>query len=227
MELPNRIMVADDDREIVEIISDALTDDGYLVSCAYNGLQVLDLMHSEKIDAFILDIMMPEMDGLETLNHIRKETDAPVLILSAKSRDIDKVIGLQIGADDYVAKPFSMDELIARLSAHLRREHKREKADDILRLGQIELHKSKWQAVVNGVPADLSTKEFQILSYLFANKDRVLTREQIYSAVWNDCYGGDLNTITVHIKNLRSKLGSEGHRIKTIWGIGYKLEGDG
>ncbi|WP_100487767.1 response regulator transcription factor [Sporolactobacillus pectinivorans] len=225
--MPNRIMIADDDREIVEIISDALMDEGFLVSRAYNGSQVLDLMQSEKIDAFVLDIMMPEMDGLETLNQIRKKTDAPVLILSARNRDIDKVIGLQIGADDYVAKPFSMDELIARINAHLRRERKREEADDFLRLGHIELHKLKWQASVNGVPTDLSTKEFQILSYLIANKDRALTREQIYTAVWNDSYGGDLNTVTVHIKNLRAKLGSEGNRIKTIWGIGYKLEGDG
>lgn len=224
--MPYRVLIADDDKEIVEIISDALTDEGFLVSRAYNGSQVLDLMQSEKVDIFVLDIMMPEMDGLETLNQIRKDSDAPVLILSAKSRDIDKVIALKMGADDYVAKPFSMDELIARINAHLRREQKRERKGDVLHLGTIELHQSEWWAAVNGVSADLSTKEFQILSYFFANKNRVLTREQIYSAVWNDTYGGDLNTVTVHIKNLRSKLGREGHRIKTVWGIGYKLEGD-
>jgi DNA-binding response OmpR family regulator len=183
-------------------------------------------MSSEKISLFVLDIMMPEMDGLETLRRIKKESDIPVIILSARGRDIDKVIGLQVGADDYGAKPFSMDELVARVNAHLRRERKREKSEDVLRLGNIELHRSIWQASVSGVMADLSTKEFQILSFLLENKDRVLTREQIYESVWNDAYGGDMNTVTVHIKNLRAKLGGEGNRIKTVWGLGYKLESE-
>lgn len=226
IKLPNRILIADDDPDIVDIIADALTDEGYLVSRAYNGLEVLERMKTDQINLFVLDIMMPEMDGLEALRRIKKETDVPVLILSARGRDIDKVVGLQVGADDYVAKPFSMDELLARVNAHLRREQKREKTGDVLRLGGIELHKSTWQAFVGNEPADLSTKEFQILSYLFENRSKVLTREQIYTAVWNDSYGGDLNTVTVHIKNLRSKLGVEGDRIKTIWGVGYKLEGE-
>ncbi|SMC26492.1 DNA-binding response regulator, OmpR family, contains REC and winged-helix (wHTH) domain [Clostridium acidisoli DSM 12555] len=224
--MTNRVLIADDDKDIVDIIADTLMDEGYFVSCAYNGLQVIEIMKSEKINLFILDIMMPEMDGLETLRQIKKKTDAPVLILSARGRDIDKVVGLQIGADDYVAKPFSMDELVARVNAHLRREQKRGRTEEIVKIGNVELNKTTWRAFVNGSPLDLSTKEFQILSYLFENKNRVLTREQIYAAIWKDPYAGDLNTVTVHIKNLRSKLGKEGKQIKTVWGIGYKLDGD-
>lgn len=220
------ILIADDDKDIVEIIADSLADEGYLVSCAYNGIQVLNIMDSQKMDLFILDIMMPEMDGLEALRLIKKESNAPVLILSARGRDIDKVIGLQIGADDYLAKPFSMDELVARVNAHLRRERKREKADDVLQIGNIEIHKSTYQALLNQTPVELSTKEFQILCYLIENKGRVLTREQIYANVWNDSYGGDPNTVTVHINNLRSKLDSNAKLIKTIWGMGYKMEGE-
>ena len=166
------------------------------------------------------------MDGLETLRQIKKKTDAPVLILSARGRDIDKVVGLQIGADDYVAKPFSMDELVARVNAHLRRERKRDKSDEAIKIGNIEVNKSSYQVTLNKKFVELSTKEFQILCYLLENRNQVLTREQIYSHVWNNAYEGDPNTVTVHIKNLRSKLDSDAKLIKTIWGIGYKLEGE-
>ncbi|MCX7657410.1 MAG: response regulator transcription factor [Oscillospiraceae bacterium] len=220
--MPEHILIADDDKDIADIIAETLSDEGYIAHTAKNGLEVLEIMKSKEISLFILDIMMPELDGLETLRCIKKESDAPVMILSAKGRDIDKVIGLKIGADDYMSKPFSMDELVARVNAHMRREHK--KNMDILKLGGIELRKSAFQAFANGVPVDLSAKEFQILCFLVENKGRVLTREQIYSAIWNDAYGGDVNTVTVHIKNIRAKLGESGSILKTIWGIGYKME---
>lgn len=225
--MPERILVADDDREIVDIIRDSLTDEGYLVSDAYDGEEVLEKLRSSKIDLVILDIMMPRLDGLEALKLIKKTSNVPVIMLSARGRDIDKVVGLQMGADDYLSKPFSMDELVARVSAHLRRERKKEKADDILRLGNIEIRKSTFQVKVGRDQIDVSTKEFLILCYLMENKGRVLTRDQIYSHVWNDAFGGDPNTVTVHIKNLRSKLGADSALIKTIWGIGYRMEGEG
>lgn len=224
--MSEHILIADDDPDIVNIIADTLTDEGYQISTANNGLDVLKIMKQESISLFILDIMMPQLDGLETLTRIKAETDAPVLLLSAKSRDIDKVVGLKIGADDYVVKPFSMDELVARVNAHLRREHKRNKGTELLRYGRIELNKATFTASVNGVALDLSTKEFLILGYLVENAGRVLTREQIYAAVWNDAFGGDMSTVTVHIKNLRAKLGEEGNQIKTVWGVGYKMGGD-
>lgn len=224
--MKSTILIADDDKDIVNIIADSLEDEGYEVSLAHTGLEVLEIIKTKKINLFILDVMMPEMDGLETLKKIKMETDAPVLMLSARSRDIDKVVGLKLGADDYVGKPFSMDELIARVNAHLRREQKREKVDEIIQFGSIQLHKVTWQVFVKDELLDLSAKEFQILKYLIENKNKVLTREQIYEAVWKDPYGGDLNTVTVHIKNLRGKLLSEGNKIKTVWGVGYKLDGE-
>lgn len=220
--MPEHILIADDDKDIAAIIAETLSDEGYVAHTAKNGLEVLEIMKSKEISLFILDIMMPELDGLETLRRIKKESDAPVMILSARGRDIDKVIGLQIGADDYMSKPFSMDELVARVNAHMRREHKKNR--DILKLGGIELRKSTFQAFANGMPIDLSAKEFQILCFLVENKGRVLTREQIYSAIWNDAYGGDINTVTVHIKNIRAKLGESGSMLKTVWGIGYRME---
>jgi DNA-binding response OmpR family regulator len=223
--MSEQILVADDDRDIAAIIAEVLTDEGYLVHTADNGLEVLAKIKDHEINLLILDIMMPEMDGLEVLTQLKKEIDIPVILLSAKGRDIDKVIGLQIGADDYMSKPFSMDELIARVYAHLRREHRRDKTKEILQLGNIELNKSTFQAFVSGKTADFSTKEFLILSYLIENKGQVLTREQIYEAVWKDAYGGDMTTVTVHIKNIRSKLGHESNLLETVWGVGYRMTG--
>lgn len=223
--MPKQILVADDDCDIAAIIAEVLTDEGYLVHTASNGLEVLDKINTHEISLLILDIMMPEMDGLEVLTQLKKESNIPVMILSAKGRDIDKVIGLQIGADDYMAKPFSLDELVARVSAHLRREHRREKINEIIRLSTIELNKSTFQVFVKGTPKDFSTKEFLILSYLIENKGQVLTREQIYEAVWKDAYGGDMTTVTVHIKNIRSKLGYESSLLETVWGVGYRMTG--
>lgn len=223
--MPKQILVADDDSDIAAIIAEVLTDEGYLVHTASNGLEVLDKINTHEISLLILDIMMPEMDGLEVLTQLKRESNTPVMILSAKGRDIDKVIGLQIGADDYMAKPFSLDELVARVSAHLRREHRREKINEIIRLGTIELNKSTFQVFVKGTPKDFSTKEFLILSYLIENKGQVLTREQIYEAVWKDAYGGDMTTVTVHIKNIRSKLGYESSLLETVWGVGYRMTG--
>lgn len=223
--MPKQILVADDDSDIAAIIAEVLTDEGYLVHTAGNGLEVLDKINTHEISLLILDIMMPEMDGLEVLTQLKRESNTPVMILSAKGRDIDKVIGLQIGADDYMAKPFSLDELVARVSAHLRREHRREKINEIIRLSTIELNKSTFQVFVKGTPTDFSTKEFLILSYLIENKGQVLTREQIYEAVWKDAYGGDMTTVTVHIKNIRSKLGCESNLLETVWGVGYRMTG--
>ncbi|WP_286944821.1 response regulator transcription factor [Acetobacterium sp. UBA5834] len=223
--MPKQILVADDDSDIAAIIAEVLTDEGYLVHTASNGLEVLDKINTHEISLLILDIMMPEMDGLEVLTQLKRESNTPVMILSAKGRDIDKVIGLQIGADDYMAKPFSLDELVARVSAHLRREHRREKINEIIRLSTIELSKSTFQVFVKGTPKDFSTKEFLILSYLIENKGQVLTREQIYEAVWKDAYGGDMTTVTVHIKNIRSKLGCESNLLETVWGVGYRMTG--
>ncbi len=220
--MSEHILIADDDKDIASIIAETLSDEGYIAHIAKNGIEALEIMKTKQISLFILDIMMPELDGLETLRQIKKESDAPVMILSARGRDIDKVIGLQIGADDYMSKPFSMDELIARVNAHMRREHK--KNSDIVKFGEIELRKSTFQAIVSGNPIDLSVKEFQILCFLIENKGRVLTREQIYYAVWNDAYGGDINTVTVHIKNIRAKLGDSAGMLKTVWGIGYRME---
>ncbi|AVQ95304.1 response regulator transcription factor [Ethanoligenens harbinense] len=225
--MQNRILIADDDREIVEVMDDALRDEGFETVRAYNGKQVLEQLSGEKpIDLFILDIMMPEMDGLETLRHIRERTDAPVLILSARGREIDKVIGLRVGADDYVSKPFSVDELMARVGAHLRRENKHRQSAPVTGIGALKLDPSSWTVEVDGKPVELSGKEFQILSYLLINAGQTVSREQIYAAVWKDAFGGDLSTVTVHIKNLRDKLGAEGRRIRTVWGIGYRLERD-
>ena len=218
-----RILVADDDPDIVGILSDALGDEGYEVCRASNGVQVLQQMEQKPIDLFILDVMMPELDGLETLRRIRRQTDAPVLILSARGRDIDKVVGLQIGADDYVAKPFSLDVLIARVGAHLRRENRHRQAEAKLTSGAILLDTVNRSVSVKGEPIALSAKEFQILYFLVRNAGQAVSREQIYEAVWQNAFGGDLNTVTVHIRNLRAKLGAEGARIQTVWGVGYRL----
>lgn len=229
MSITSKILVADDDREIVRLIGDSLEDEGYEVLSAYDGKQVLEQLARSVVSLIILDVMMPEMDGLEVCRKIRNEIAVPIILLSAKGREIDKVVGLEVGADDYLAKPFSVNELIARVKAHLRREKRNNKAvkdETIFGFDDITIHKDKYEVFKNGRNINLSTKEFQILLYLIENKNLVLSREQIYDAIWG--VGSDycdLNTVTVHIKNLRNKIDPENDYIKTVWGVGYKFTG--
>ncbi|WP_141432552.1 response regulator transcription factor [Bacillus sp. 03113] len=231
------ILVVDDDRDIVRLISDGLKYEQFDVKPAYSGQEALDKVKEGKIDFIILDIMMPGLDGLEVCRILRQQYNIPILILSARDRDMDKVIGLEIGADDYMTKPFSIHELTSRVKAHFRKIDRLQKewlsqheevqtSGNYMSKGPLSLNKVTYEAFLYDKKMDLSTKEFQILSYLYDHPNQVLSREQIYENVWGDEFG-DINTVTVHIKNLRKKLGKEFDSIKTIWGIGYKfvLEG--
>ncbi len=219
------VLVTDDDKDIVTMIADTLEEEGCRVICAYDGLQALQYARTRQVDLYILDIMMPGLDGLALCQQIREISAAPIIFLSAKTRNSDVVTGLRAGADDYLRKPFSLEELIARVDAHLRRESRRIPSTK-LQIGTWLLDKEKMEVTAAGSLVDLSTKEFKILWYLADNSGRVLSREQIYNAIWGDLSFGDLNTVTVHIRNLRAKLDPVGEIIKTVWGAGYKLAGE-
>jgi len=221
------ILVVDDDKDIVKLITKSLRFEQFEVIPAYSGKEALGLLKENHIDFVVLDIMMPEMDGLETCRNIRSTYNIPILFLSARDRDIDKIIGLEIGADDYMTKPFSIQELTSRIKAHLRKVDRLYKewnelspTNDIT-TSPLVLNENAFEAYLYNQKLDLSVKEFQILSLLKSHSNNVLSREQIYENVWGDEYG-EINTVTVHIKNIRKKLGNQSDFIKTIWGIGYK-----
>ncbi|RJQ31603.1 MAG: DNA-binding response regulator [Peptococcaceae bacterium] len=225
------ILVVDDDQDIVKLITKSLRFEQFEAIPAYSGKEALSILKENHIDFVVLDIMMPEMDGLEVCRNIRNNYNIPILFLSARDRDIDKIIGLEIGADDYMTKPFSIQELTSRIKAHFRKvdrmykEWNGLKTDSDINTGTsvspLILNDKTFEAFLDNQKLDLSTKEFQILSFLKAHPNNVLTREQIYENVWGDEYG-EINTVTVHIKNIRKKLGSQYDFIKTIWGVGYK-----
>lgn len=227
--MPLKILIADDDHEIVNLISDALEDEGYETVKVFNGKMVLESIKTKDIALIILDIMMPEMDGLEVCRKIRNDVSVPIIFLSAKSREMDKIVGLEIGADDYISKPFSVNELVARVKAHLRREKRSEASEanpaNIIKVGNMVINTESYEVFKDNKRVDLSTREFQIVCCFVRNKNRVLSREQIYKEVWGDNDFRDLNTVTVHIRNLRSKLDQQNELIKTVWGIGYKFVG--
>ncbi|MDF2944123.1 MAG: regulatory protein vanR [Herbinix sp.] len=221
------VLVVDDDKDIVKLITKSLRFEQFEVIPAYSGKEALSILNENHIDFVVLDIMMPEMDGLEVCRNIRNVYNIPILFLSARDRDIDKIIGLEIGADDYMTKPFSIQELTSRIKAHFRRidrlykEWNELSPDNDSNTSPLVLNEKTYEAFLNNQRLDLSTKEFQILSFLKHHSNNVLTREQIYENVWGDEYG-EINTVTVHIKNIRKKLGNQCDFIKTIWGIGYK-----
>ena len=221
------VLVVDDDKDIVKLITKSLRFEQFEVIPAYSGKEALGLLKENHIDFVVLDIMMPEMDGLETCRNIRSTYNIPILFLSARDRDIDKIIGLEIGADDYMTKPFSIQELTSRIKAHLRKVDRLYKewnelspTNDIT-TSPLVLNENAFEAYLYNQKLDLSVKEFQILSLLKNHSNNVLSREQIYENIWGDEYG-EINTVTVHIKNIRKKLGNQSDFIKTIWGIGYK-----
>lgn len=225
------ILIVDDDKDIVNLVSDILNDEGYVVDKAFDGSSALRKINSSQYDLIILDIMLPDVGGLEICKRIRDKIENPILFLTAKNKGIDKVLGFEIGADDYITKPFDDSELVARVKAHLRRQQRISNNlnsinDSIIKFDGIQINKNSFEVVVDDIRVELSTREFQILAYMMDNPNRVLTREQIYDSVWGYEDYGDINTVTVHIKKLREKIDKKDKFIKTIWGVGYKFVGE-
>ena len=219
-----KILVVDDEARMRKLVSDFLVREGYEVLEAANGEEAMDLFYADKeIVLIILDVMMPKMDGWQALREIRESSQVPVIMLTARADERDELKGFDLGVDEYVTKPFSPRTLVARVNAILRRTASHEENNRI-ELSGIVLDKSAHQVTIDGEPVELSFKEFELLTYFMENNKIALSREKILNHVWNYDYFGDARTIDTHVKKLRSKLGSKGELIKTIWGMGYKLE---
>lgn len=218
-----KILIADDEERIVKLVSDFLTASGYNVVTAADGRQALDIFESgEKIDLAIIDIMMPEIDGWALTKEIRKSSDLPIIMLSARAEEFDLLTGFESGIDEYVTKPFSPAVLVKRVEALLRRSGA--KPAEELQKGLV-IDSGAFVAYVDGTALELTLKEFELLSYLYENAGRVLTRDQLLNAIWGYDYLGDSRTVDSHIARLRVKLGDYGAaHLKTIYGMGYKLE---
>ena len=226
------ILVVDDDKEIVGAIEIYLKNEGYNILKAYNGKEALDIVDKNDIHLILLDIMMPEKDGLETLEELRKTKNIPVILLSAKSEDYDKIGGLNLGADDYITKPFNPLELIARVKSHLRRyvslgTLKKEENGNVYSTGGLVLNDDTKKVTVDGKEVKLTATEFNILKFLIQNKGKVYSIPQIYENVWKEEGFGAENIIAVHIRHIREKIEinpKEPRYLKVIWGVGYKIE---
>jgi len=224
------ILIVDDDKEIVQLIAIYLQNEGYKISKAFNGEEALTMFEKEKIDLIVLDVMMPKVDGLEVCRILRAKHHVPIMMVSAKTEDMDKITGLMSGADDYLTKPFNPLELVARVKTLIRRAYlyQEEQSDDeMIKLGSLEVNKTFHTVTVNGCPISLTSKEFAILYIMISNLGRVFSSEEIFELVWKETYYSSNNTVMVHISNLREKLEKElGYKlIKTIWGVGYKIDG--
>ena len=225
------ILVCDDDKDIVEAIDIYLTQEGYRVLKAYDGLQALEILKKEEVHFLIIDIMMPKLDGIHATLRIREESSIPIIILSAKTEDADKILGLNIGADDYVTKPFSPLELVARVKSQLRRYTKlgtmAENTENVFRTGGLVVDDDKKQVTVDGENIRLTPMEFNILCFLVRNAGKVYSIEQIYESIWNEEAIGVDNTVAVHIRHIREKIEinpKDPQYLKVVWGIGYKVE---
>lgn len=218
-----KILVVDDEERMRKLIKDFLSIRGFNVIEAEDGEQAVEIFCSDKdIALIILDVMMPKMNGWEVVKTIRKISNLPIIMLTARGEEQDELQGFKLGVDEYISKPFSPKILTARVDAILRRTH--QKDTDIIKAGRIEINHGAHQVKVDGRVIDLSFKEFELLDYFIQNKNLALSREKILNNVWNYDYFGDARTIDTHVKKLRAKLGDAGEQIKTIWGMGYKFE---
>lgn len=219
-----KILVVDDESRMRKLVKDFLKKNNYSVLEAADGEEAVNIFMSTKdIALVILDVMMPKLDGYGVAEEIRKISDTPIIMLTAKSDEKDELRGFELGIDEYITKPFSPKILVARVGAVLRRSESTEK-EEVLSADGIEMNISAHQVKVDGMPIELSYKEFELLNYFMVNKGVALSREKILNNVWNYDYFGDARTIDTHVKKLRSKLGNKGEYIKTIWGMGYKFE---
>ena len=224
------ILICDDEKDIVNALKIYLTDENHSTFTAYNGKQALDIIHTKEIHLVLMDIMMPQMDGIQTLSAIRQEYNIPVILLSAKSEDTDKILGLNMGADDYITKPFNPVELQARVKSRIRRYTKlggKLLEDGKITIGGITLDDSSKTVTCDGEDVYLTPTEFEILRLFMHNPGKVFSPKEIYSKVWNDAPYGAENTVVVHIRHLREKLEinpAEPRYLKVVWGHGYKME---
>jgi two-component system response regulator RegX3 len=225
-----RILIVEDEASFSEALAFLLTKEGFETAVAEDGRQAINMFNADGADLILLDLMIPEVSGVEVCRSIRTQSQVPIIMLTAKDAEIDKVVGLELGADDYVTKPYSSRELIARIKAVLRRgqgEDGSNQDHDLLEVGPIRLNIGKHQVFVGGNPVALPLKEFELLEFLMRNSGRVLTRSQLIDRVWGGDYYGDTKTLDVHIKRLRAKVEADPANpvlIQTIRGLGYKLE---
>ena len=218
-----KVLMVDDEARMRKLVKDFLAIKGYKVIEAEDGEQAVDIFFKEKdIGLVILDVMKPKMDGWEVCRTLRRYSQVPIIMLTARSEERDELLGFELGVDEYISKPFSPKILVARIEAILRRGNAG--TGEILEAAGIRVDKDAHEASVDGQPVDLSNKEFELLTYFMENQGMALSREKILNNVWNYDYFGDARTIDTHVKKLRSKLGEKGELIKTIWGMGYKFE---
>ena len=223
-----KILVVEDDTELNSIICNYLKKEGYVVDAAFNGREGIEIARKQKPDLILLDIMLPETDGLEVCRDIRTYSVAPIVIISAKNSDMDKMLALGIGSDDYIEKPFSLLELGARVKSHLRRYKtfsKNTPENDTIQFGEITIDTNAHRVIVCGKEVSLTTREYELLVYFAENPSHVFTKEQLLNRVWGNSDYIDINTITVYVGRIREKLTQAGAcYIKTVWGAGYKWE---
>ncbi|MGG4105725.1 response regulator transcription factor [Paenibacillus lautus] len=225
----NTVLVVDDDSEIRDVIHVYLRNEGYRVIEAADGLEALDIIKTTSVQLVILDVMMPRMDGISACIKIRGISDAPIIMLSAKEEDIDKITGLTTGADDYMTKPFNPLELVARVKAQLRRQSLigKEELNSLIVIKDLVIDKAKHTVTLKGNNISLTPLEFSILELLASRPGQVFSSNKIYESVWREPYGNSDNTVMVHIRNLREKIEAsprEPQYIKTVWGVGYKID---
>ena len=226
------ILVVDDDHDIVNAIAKLLGKEGYIIYKAYNGLEAIDMLMQHEIQLILIDVMMPKLDGLSAMMKIREKNNIPIIVLSAKSEDSDKILGLSMGADDYITKPYNPMELVARVNSNLRRYLSLGAADSTmsdnkLRIGGLELDKDARQITLDGEPVKFTPTEYKIAELLMENAGRTFSAEDIYSRIWNEDSYSVENTVMVHIRHIREKIEinpSEPRYLKVVWGIGYKME---
>jgi DNA-binding response OmpR family regulator len=223
------VLVVDDDPEIRDVIQIFLSNEGYHVLEAENGMQALEIIQTSPVQLIILDVMMPHMDGIRACLKIRETSKIPIIMLSAKEEDIDKITGLTTGADDYVTKPFSIMELVTRVKAQLRRQSYsvKEPEEDVISVGDLIIDKARHQVTVKGKKVSLTPLEFSILDLMATHRGYVFSVDKIYELVWKETASFSDNTVVVHIRNLREKIEEnprEPQYVKTVWGVGYKIE---
>jgi len=228
----NRILVVEDDQNLLATLKYNLLKEGYQVVTAVDGAQALEIARSEKTELIVLDVMLPKLSGFEVCRILRKEMTVPILMLTAKTEEIDKIVGLEIGADDYMTKPFSMRELLARVRAMLRRADMARSEpvseSEYLRIGDLEIDTARHRAFYQGSPLDLTPKEYDLLVFLARNRGFVFSRERLLEKVWGYDYAGDTRTVDVHVRWLRRKIEADPRKpmyLITVRGTGYKLEG--